>query len=235
MENYALELRNITKTYPGVVALDKVSLGLKKGEVHALVGENGAGKSTLIKVISGAIAPDEGKIVVEGKEYERMTPALSKSLGIEVIYQEFNLIPNLSIAENMFMGDFIGGKMTVDFKKMEEKAAQVFEMMKIPMNPKTLVKDLSVAYMQMVEIAKAIVKNVKILIMDEPTAPLTEDEVDILLELVEKLRKDGVTIIYVSHRMEEIYRISERLSIFRDGQWIATHNTKEISRQKLVC
>ena len=101
MENYALELRNITKTYPGVVALDKVSLGLKKGEVHALVGENGAGKSTLIKVISGAIAPDEGKIVVEGKEYERMTPALSKSLGIEVIYQEFNLIPNLSIAENM--------------------------------------------------------------------------------------------------------------------------------------
>ena len=121
MENYALELRNITKTYPGVVALDKVSLGLKKGEVHALVGENGAGKSTLIKVISGAIAPDEGKIVVEGKEYERMTPALSKSLGIEVIYQEFNLIPNLSIAENMFMGDFIGGKMTVDFKEMEEK------------------------------------------------------------------------------------------------------------------
>ena len=129
MENYALELRNITKTYPGVVALDKVSLGLKKGEIHALVGENGAGKSTLIKVISGAIAPDEGKIVVEGKEYERMTPALSKSLGIEVIYQEFNLIPNLSIAENMFMGDFIGGKMTVDFKEMEEKAAQVFEMM----------------------------------------------------------------------------------------------------------
>lgn len=121
MENYALELRNITKTYPGVVALDKVSLGLKKGEIHALVGENGAGKSTLIKVISGAIAPDEGKIVVEGKEYERMTPALSKSLGIEVIYQEFNLIPNLSIAENMFMGDFIGGKMTVDFKEMEEK------------------------------------------------------------------------------------------------------------------
>ena len=122
MENYALELRNITKTYPGVVALDKVSLGLKKGEVHALVGENGAGKSTLIKVISGAIAPDEGKIVVEGKEYERMTPALSKSLGIEVIYQEFNLIPNLSIAENMFMGDFIGGKMTVDFKKMDENS-----------------------------------------------------------------------------------------------------------------
>ena len=126
MENYALELRNITKTYPGVVALDKVSLGLKKGEVHALVGENGAGKSTLIKVISGAIAPDEGKIVVEGKEYERMTPALSKSLGIEVIYQELNLIPNLSIAENMFMGDFIGGKMTVDFKKNGRKSRSGF-------------------------------------------------------------------------------------------------------------
>lgn len=235
MDQNILELKKITKRYPGVVALNQASLQLRKGEVHALVGENGAGKSTLIKVISGAIAPDEGKIAVEGTEYERMTPALSKSLGIEVIYQEFNLIPNLSVAENMFMGDFIGGKVTVDFKQMEKKAAEVFEKMKITISPRTLVKDLSVAYMQMVEIAKAIVKNVKILIMDEPTAPLTADEVDILLDLVEELKKDGVTIIYVSHRMEEIYRIADRLSIFRDGQWISTHDTNEISRQKLVC
>ncbi len=235
MEEYVLELRNVTKRYPGVLALDKISLALKKGEVHALVGENGAGKSTLIKVISGAITPDEGEIVVGGTSYSTMTPALSKKLGIEVIYQEFNLIPNLSVAENMFMGDFVGNGVTVDFKEMERKTAEVFKEMKIDINPKTLVKDLSVAYMQMVEIAKAIVKNVKILIMDEPTAPLTNNEVDILMDLVERLKKEGVTIIYVSHRMEEIYRIGDRLSIFRDGKWISTHNVKDITRHDLVC
>ena len=166
MEENILELKEITKKYPGVTALNQVSLGLKKGEIHALVGENGAGKSTLIKVISGAITPDEGEIAVEGQSYAAMTPALSKKLGIEVIYQEFNLIPNLSVAENMFMGNFIGNRVTVDFKAMERKAAEIFRMMKIDIHPRTLVKDLSVAYMQMVEIAKAIVKNVKILIMD---------------------------------------------------------------------
>lgn len=235
MEENILELKGITKKYPGVIALNQVSLGLKKGEIHALVGENGAGKSTLIKVISGAITPDEGEIAVEGQSYAAMTPALSKKLGIEVIYQEFNLIPNLSVAENMFMGNFIGNRVTVDFKAMERKAAEIFRMMKIDIHPRTLVKDLSVAYMQMVEIAKAIVKNVKILIMDEPTAPLTNNEVDILLNLVENLKREGVTIIYVSHRMDEIYRIADRLSIFRDGQWISTHKISEISRHDLVC
>ncbi|MCI9252432.1 MAG: sugar ABC transporter ATP-binding protein [Lachnospiraceae bacterium] len=235
MEQYVLELKKITKRYPGVTALDQVSLGLKKGEVHALMGENGAGKSTMIKVISGAITPDEGEIVVEGESYTHMTPALSKKLGIEVIYQEFNLIPNLSVAENMFMGERVGGKILADFGQMERRAAEVFERMKIDINPKTLVRDLSVAYMQMVEIAKSIVKNVKILIMDEPTAPLTSDEVDILLELVEKLKQEGVTIVYVSHRMDEIYRVADRLSVFRDGKWISTNPVEEISRHDLVC
>ncbi len=235
VEQYVLELKKITKRYPGVTALDQVSLGLKKGEVHALMGENGAGKSTMIKVISGAITPDEGAIVVEGESYTHMTPALSKKLGIEVIYQEFNLIPNLSVAENMFMGERVGGKILADFGQMERRAAEVFERMKIDINPKTLVRDLSVAYMQMVEIAKSIVKNVKILIMDEPTAPLTSDEVDILLELVEKLKQEGVTIVYVSHRMDEIYRVADRLSVFRDGKWISTNPVEEISRHDLVC
>ncbi len=235
VEQYVLELKKITKRYPGVTALDQVSLGLKKGEVHALMGENGAGKSTMIKVISGAITPDEGEIVVEGESYTHMTPALSKKLGIEVIYQEFNLIPNLSVAENMFMGERVGGKILADFGQMERRAAEVFERMKIDINPKTLVRDLSVAYMQMVEIAKSIVKNVKILIMDEPTAPLTSDEVDILLELVEKLKQEGVTIVYVSHRMDEIYRVADRLSVFRDGKWISTNPVEEISRHDLVC
>lgn len=235
MEPYVLELKKVTKRYPGVTALDQVSLGLKKGEVHALVGENGAGKSTMIKVISGAITPDEGEIVVEGESYTHMTPALSKKLGIEVIYQEFNLIPNLSVAENMFMGERVGGRLLADFGQMEKRASEVFERMKIAINPRTLVRDLSVAYMQMVEIAKAIVKNVKLLIMDEPTAPLTSDEVDILLDLVENLRRDGVTIVYVSHRMDEIYRVADRLSVFRDGKWISTRPVREISRHDLVC
>jgi len=235
VEQYSLLLKNITKKYPGVIALNDVSLELKKGEVHALVGENGAGKSTLIKVISGAIVPDAGSIIVDGETFKEMTPALSKKLGIEVIYQEFNLIPDLSVAENMFMGDFIGNKVIVDFRAMEKRAAEVFDLMEIDINPKTLVKNLTVAYMQIVEIAKAIVKNVKILIMDEPTAPLTSSEVDILLKLVKKLRNDGVSIIYVSHRIEEIYKIADRLSIFRDGQWIVTDEISKISRRDLVC
>lgn len=235
MEKYILELKGITKKYPGVVALNQVSLGIKKGEIHALMGENGAGKSTLIKVISGAITPDEGEVLVEEQSYKAMTPSLSKRLGIEVIYQEFNLIPNLSVAENMFMGDFIGNKVTVNFAAMEKKAAEIFKMMQIDINPRAIVKDLSVAYMQMVEIAKALVKKVKILIMDEPTAPLTSNEVDILLGLVKRLKEDGVTIIYVSHRMEEIFRIAERVSVFRDGEWISTHHKDDISRHDLVC
>lgn len=234
LENSALIIKNITKTYPGVVALDHVSLEFQKGEIHALVGENGAGKSTIIKLISGAIAPSEGTIEVEGKEYEGMSPILSRSLGIEVIYQEFNLIPTLSVAENIFMGEYPGNGVVIDFKEMERRTKEVFELMKVDINPQTLVKDLTVAYMQLVEIAKAISKNAKILIMDEPTAPLTNNDVDILLDLVVNLKKKGVTIIYVSHRLNEIYRIADRLTILRDGRKIDTKKIEDISRKELV-
>ncbi|MCB6203237.1 sugar ABC transporter ATP-binding protein [Extibacter muris] len=229
-----LELKNLTKTYPGVVALDDVSLDIRRGEIHALCGENGAGKSTLIKLVSGAITPDTGTISINGQAYGQMTPALSKKLGIEVIYQEFNLIPNLSVAENIFIGDYPGNKVTVDFARMEEKAKEVFRLMKVDLNPRSMVKDLTVAYMQLVEIAKALSKNVKILIMDEPTAPLTTNEVEILMDLVQHLKEQGVTIVYVSHRLNEIYDICDRLTVFRDGQMIETRETNDIRRKELV-
>nr|WP_264472822.1 sugar ABC transporter ATP-binding protein [Extibacter muris] len=214
--------------------MDDVSLDIRRGEIHALCGENGAGKSTLIKLVSGAITPDTGTISINGQAYGQMTPALSKKLGIEVIYQEFNLIPNLSVAENIFIGDYPGNKVTVDFARMEEKAKEVFRLMKVDLNPRSMVKDLTVAYMQLVEIAKALSKNVKILIMDEPTAPLTTNEVEILMDLVQHLKEQGVTIVYVSHRLNEIYDICDRLTVFRDGQMIETRETNDIRRKELV-
>lgn len=229
-----LKISELTKTYPGVVALNQVSLTLQKGEIHALAGENGAGKSTLIKLISGAITPDEGTFEIDGKSYHSMTPSLAKSLGIQVIYQEFNLIPTLSVAENIFMGEYPGNKVTVDFATMEKRTREVFRKMKVDINPRTLVRDLTVAYMQLVEIAKAISKHVKILIMDEPTAPLTTNEVKILLDLVKELKSAGVTIIYVSHRLNEIYEIADRLTVFRDGEKIDTFALSDISRKKLI-
>lgn len=234
MSNVFLELAHITKYYPGVKALNDVSVEFEKGEVHALVGENGAGKSTLIKILAGAIEPNAGKIVLNGKDYEKMTPQLSKELGIEVIYQEFNLMPSLSVAENIFCGSYIGNGITISMKKMEEETEKIMEMMGVHISPKTLVRDLSVAYMQIVEIAKAISKNAEILVMDEPTAPLTNKEVEILFHVIDGLKKKGVTIIYISHRLNEIFQIADRITVLRDGNKINTHKGNQVSRQKLI-
>lgn len=234
MNDKVLELKDVSKAYPGVVALDHVSLDLKHGEVLALMGENGAGKSTLIKVIAGAIVPDSGAVCIGGKEYRQMTPQIAHSLGIEVIYQEFNLFPSLSIAENIFMGNFPGNGVTVDYRAMEESAGELFEKMNVRVDPRTKVRDLSVAYMQLVEIAKALSKNVKILIMDEPTAPLTAGEVDILLELVRNLKKQGVSVIYISHRLNEVFQIADRVVVLRDGHMISERDIQEVDRNTLV-
>lgn len=234
MNDKVLELKDVSKAYPGVVALDHVSLDLKHGEVLALMGENGAGKSTLIKVIAGAIVPDSGAVCIGGKEYRQMTPQIAHSLGIEVIYQEFNLFPSLSIAENIFMGNFPGNGVTVDYRAIEESAGELFEKMNVRVDPRTKVRDLSVAYMQLVEIAKALSKNVKILIMDEPTAPLTAGEVDILLELVRNLKKQGVSVIYISHRLNEVFQIADRVVVLRDGHMISERDIQEVDRNTLV-
>ena len=229
-----LKLANITKTYPGVVALNNVSLELTEGEIHALVGENGAGKSTLIKACAGAEIPDAGKIIVDGKEFSSMTPKLAENCGIEVIYQEFNLIDELSVSENIFLGSEIRNGMMIDKKTMAEKSAELLKELDIAIDPNTLIKDLTVGYQQMVEIAKAFARNAKILIMDEPSAPLTNTEVERMFMLVDQLKKKGVSIIYISHRLEEIFRLADRVTVLRDGKEIKTMNTSDTNIEELV-
>jgi ribose transport system ATP-binding protein len=234
VQDKVLELQHISKQYPGVLALNDISVSFRKGEVHALIGENGAGKSTLIKVLSGAIVPDHGKIVLNGAVYSSMTPHLSQKLGIAVIYQEFNLFPSLSVAENVFVGNLMGNKALLDRAKCEQRTAEIFQQMHININPKTRVRDLTVAYKQMVEIAKALSKNVQVLIMDEPTAPLTTNETDILLEIVGTLRKQGVTVIFITHRLNEVFRIADRVTVMRDGCFIQVTNAGDITRDELI-
>jgi len=233
-EEYVLELEHIRKEYPGVVALRDVTLQLKPGEILALIGENGAGKSTLIKCCSGAVVPTSGKIRVNGKEFTRMTPQLAAENGIAIIYQEFNNVAELSAAENLFLGRPIRKGIMVDKRAMEAEAAKAFEQLRIKINPKALMKNLSVGYQQMVEIAKAIQQNAKILIMDEPSAPLTSNEVENMFAVVELLRSKGVSIIYISHRLEELFRLSDRIEVLRDGEYIDTLVTKEATPDELI-
>ena len=233
-EEYVLELEHIRKEYPGVVALKDVTLQLKKDEILALIGENGAGKSTLIKTCSGAVVPTTGKIRVNGKEFTRMTPQLAADNGIAIIYQEFNNVAELSAAENLFLGRPIRKGIMIDKKAMEEEAAKAFAQLRIKINPKELMKNLTVGYQQMVEIAKAIQQNAKVLIMDEPSAPLTSNEVESMFAVVELLRKQGVSIIYISHRLEEIFRLSDRIEVIRDGEYIDTLITKQSNVDQLI-
>lgn len=233
-ENIVLSLKNITKRYPGVLALDHVSLDFLEGEVHALLGENGAGKSTLIKAVAGAINIDAGIIHVGGQDHQQMTPHISRGVGIEVIYQEFNLVPTMSVAENIFLGGRVSDKVLVDYKAMKTKAREIFELFEVDIDPDAKVRELSPAQQQIVEIAKAVSKNVKILIMDEPSAPLSVSEVERMFDIIEGLKQKGVTIVYISHRLEEVFRISDRVSIMRDGQYVVTKLTKDTDRKELI-
>ena len=234
MSDNILELKHITKLYPGVVALNDVSLEVRRGEILALVGENGAGKSTLIKTCSGAITPTQGEIVINGKSFTGMTPQTSEQNGIGVIYQEFNLVGDLAVAENIFLGRAIRKGMVIDLKAMERESKKILDSLNIKINPKTLVKTLSVGYQQMVEIAKAVSQNAKLLIMDEPSAPLTSAEVEAMFAIVDKLKAGGVSIIYISHRLDEIFRLADRITILRDGQYVTTLNTDETNKDELV-
>ena len=233
-ENYVLELEHIRKEYPGVVALKDVTLRLRKGEVLGLIGENGAGKSTLIKCCTGAEIPTSGKIRVNGHEFDRMSPQLAAENGIAVIYQEFNNVGELSAAENLFLGRPIRKGMIIDRAAMEEQAQKAFEQLQIKIDPKELVKNLTVGYQQMIEIAKAIQQNAQVLIMDEPSAPLTSNEVENMFKVVELLRKKGVSIIYISHRLEEIFRLSDRIEVIRDGEYVTTLITPEATVDELI-
>lgn len=229
-----LQLVNLSKLYPGVTALNNVNLSFERGEVHALCGENGAGKSTLIKMVSGAIAPTYGEIIIDGQRYSELTPALARDAGIAVVYQEFTLSPVLSAAENIFMGNFPKKGIIVDRGAMVAEAEKLFERMHVELNPREYVKNLTTGYQQIVEIAKAISRNAKILIMDEPSAPLTTNEVEAMFNVVRALKTQGVTILYISHRLEEIFELADRVSVLRDGEYVATRNIKDTDKDELI-
>lgn len=234
MEQPILKLENISKYYPGVKALDNVMFELYPGQVHALVGENGAGKSTLIKAITGAIELTGGNIYFEGEKLGKINPMKAIDLGIAAIYQEFNLIPKLTVAENIFFGRFPKNAGMVDTKKMHEDAQAVLNDLGVEISSYERVENLTVGFQQLVEIAKSVSKQVKVLIMDEPSAPLTNNEMKYLFQIVRKLKKDGVAIIYISHRMEEIFEVCDAVTVFRDGKYISTQAIDQTSREELI-
>jgi ribose transport system ATP-binding protein len=229
-----LKLNRITKTYPGVVALNDVTLELARGEVHALVGENGAGKSTLIKTCAGAVKPDAGEIYVDGKKFLSMTPQRADKNGISVVYQEFNLVEELTVVENIFLGRALRKGILLDKAAMARESVKLFERLGVNIDPNSLVSELTAGYQQLVEIAKAVSKNAKVLIMDEPSASLTKSEVKFMFSMVRQLRREGVTIVYISHRLDEIFELSDRITILRDGQKIETRLTSNTTSQDLI-
>ncbi len=231
-QNVVLRMKDITKLYPGVVALDKVSLEVCAGEVHALLGENGAGKSTLIKVLSGAVRNDGGSIWLGGKEFDHMTPQQSRENGVEVIYQEYNLIPGLSVAENVCLGSQMRG--IIDMKQQIRTTQAIFDEYNIRLNPKALVGQLPPAKQQLVEIAKAISKDPRIIVMDEPTAQLTMAEVENLYKIIADLKSRNKAVIYISHRLDELFAVTDRITVMRDGQYVDTVATAGTDRDRLI-
>jgi len=229
-----LKVESLSKTYPGVTALDNVSLELRAGEVHAIVGENGAGKSTLIKLLAGAIEPTSGSITINGESYSRLTPTLARQLGVAVIYQEFTLVPTLSAADNVFLGEYVRRGPFLSKKTMLAKSAELFDRLGVRIDPKALVENLTTGYQQIVEIAKALSKDARLLIMDEPSAPLTASEVEAMYKVVDALKAHGMTIVYISHRLDEIFRLSDRVSVLRDGKFITTRDTADTSKRELI-
>ena len=231
-----LRMEGIYKSFPGVQALSDVKFDLHYGEVHALVGENGAGKSTLMKILGGIYHKDAGRISLEGKEVEITSPAMAQQLGISIIHQELNLMPHLTVAQNIFIGREPRSKPSfiVNDKATNEQAERLFGMLNLKLDPNTKVADLTVAKQQMVEIAKSLSFNAKILVMDEPTAALTDTEIDELFRIIRQLREKGVGIVHISHRLEELKQISDLVTVMRDGKYIDTLKTGEASIDQII-
>ena len=236
MSETFLQMSHITKRFPGVLALSNVDFALRKGEVHALLGENGAGKSTLMKILSGVYQPDEGDIIFEGQPVTFANPLSAQSAGITIIHQEFNLFPELTVEENIFIGrEFCkNNRWRLDEKQQRQAAIDILQKLNLNISPETLVADLTVAQQQMVEIAKAISVNAKILIMDEPTAALTETEIDSLFQVTRLLKEQGTGIVYISHRLEELALSADRATVMRDGQFIATVDYDAVKISDLI-
>ena len=232
---YEVEMHHICKSFSGVKALQDVDFCVRPGEIHALMGENGAGKSTLIRCLSGVGPADSGEIKLKGKPVHISNPKDGILNGISVIYQEFALVQHLTVAENILLDDFRDGKPIVNWKKMKAKAKQYLDELGFGhINVNAEVRTLSVAYQQVVEICKALIRNASVLVLDEPTAVMTAKEVEQLFVLINRLRDKGVSIVYVSHRLNEIFRISDRITVLKDGQYVGTVNTSEIDQNKLV-
>lgn len=230
-----LVVENVSKTFPGVKALQDVTLDVKKGEVLALMGENGAGKSTLIKILAGVYSKNSGRIIFDGKEIDITSPVVSQHLGISVIFQELNLLPNLSIAENIFMGrEKSTMKFFLDKKRTKKEALKLMNEVGLYCDPHTLVQDLPLSQRQMVEVAKALSLNAKLIIMDEPTSSLTDRETETLFGIINKLKSNGVSVIFVSHKMNEVQRISDRVHILRDGAYIGCLEKEDVTEDKII-
>jgi len=236
-EYFLLEMRAITKRFPGVVALEGVDFDLKPGEVHVLVGENGAGKSTLMKILSGAYQPDAGEVRLDGRVVRVGSPRAAIALGIGTIYQEFTLLPPFSVAENIFLGREPSGRRwlgVVDFDRMLREARAVLDLLGLPIDPAMPAGALSVAQQQLVEVAKAISTKARLLIFDEPTAALADREVRHLFGLIRRLRDQGVGVVYISHRLGEIPDIGDRVTVLRDGRRIGTWPARDLDMGGLV-
>ena len=235
MTEFFLSMEHISKAFPGVRALDDVMLQARPAEVHALVGENGAGKSTLMKILTGALAKDSGSIRLNGAEAVISNPADALALGISMIHQELNLIPYLDVGQNIFLGREpirAGGR--IDWNPLYANTQAQLELMQIDLDPRATVRELSIAQQQMVEIGKALSRQARLIAMDEPTSSLTERETARLFELIRSLKAQGVTVIYISHRLEEVFDIADAVTVLRDGKWVGTYPISEVTNADLV-
>ncbi|MBE6830154.1 MAG: sugar ABC transporter ATP-binding protein, partial [Ruminococcaceae bacterium] len=234
MSEYVLELKGITKIFPGVKALDQVHFQLKKGEIHALMGENGAGKSTFIKVITGVHKAEEGEMFLDGEKVEFRGPRDAQAAGIAAVYQHPTSYPDLTVTENIFMGHEVVKNGIIQWKQMHEQAGELLKKLNVDFRPTDEMGRLSVAQQQMVEIAKALSANARIVILDEPTAALTKNESEKLYGIVEKLKDSGVSVIFISHRLEDMYRLASSVTVFRDSRYIDTYEVDRITSADLI-
>ncbi|HHY81327.1 MAG TPA: sugar ABC transporter ATP-binding protein [Clostridiales bacterium] len=236
MSDYILEMRGITKQFPGVTALDQVDFQLKRGEIHALIGENGAGKSTFIKIITGVHKPEAGEMYLDGQKVDFKSPREAQEHGIAAIYQHSTCYPDLSVTENIFIGHekIQKGTKRLLWKEMHSKAQALLDELGAGFDSRAQMGTLSVAQQQIVEIAKALSTNARIIIMDEPTAALTRRESEELYRITEKLRENGTSIIFISHRLEDMYRLADRVTVFRDAKYIGTWNLSEVTNEQLI-
>lgn len=233
-----LRLKNIVKTFPGVLVLDDMNFDLNSGEIHAICGENGAGKSTMMKIVTGVYKPDEGEIFIEGDSVTLEGPNDAFDKGVAIIYQETSLFEEMTILENIFLGHEltkkVAGITVLDYAKMREEARKIFKIMNVNLDLDEKTKNMGMAQKQMIEIAKALTFHSKILILDEPTASLTQREVDALFDIVRKLKSEGVAVVYISHRLEEIFELCDRVTVIRDGKYISCKDVKDTDKDQLV-